>query len=130
MGSSANRLRKKWQDYSGRNAGVAENSFFETFSILFEGTEFEIHPKPNEFNTIYVNVELPKEVLAEIYAPNKPVTVHGVKPDFAIRNKESGKTMYVEVKRQDGWVEGKKRSDGRGNAHERSRAVESSAEAR
>ena len=30
------------------------------------------------------------------------------------------KTLYVEVKRQDGWVEGGKRSDGRGNAHERS----------
>lgn len=28
--------------------------------------------------------------------------------------------IYVEVKRQDGWVEGGKRSDGRGNAHERS----------
>jgi len=28
--------------------------------------------------------------------------------------------MYVEVKRQDGWVEGKEASAGRGNAHERS----------
>jgi len=44
---------------------------------------------------------------------------HGVSPDFAIDNKETGKTIYVEVKRQDGWVEGKKRSAGRGNAHER-----------
>jgi hypothetical protein len=30
------------------------------------------------------------------------------------------KTIYVEVKRQDGWVKGKPRSAGRGNAHERS----------
>jgi len=33
---------------------------------------------------------------------------------------ETRKTLYVEVKRQDGWVEGGNRSDGRGNAHERS----------
>ncbi len=26
MGSDANRLRKKWQDYSGQNAGNAEHS--------------------------------------------------------------------------------------------------------
>jgi hypothetical protein len=44
---------------------------------------------------------------------------HGVFPDFAIDNKKTGKTIYVEVKRQDGWVENKKRSAGRGNAHER-----------
>ena len=28
MGSSANRLRKKWQDYSGKNAGKAEYDFY------------------------------------------------------------------------------------------------------
>lgn len=120
MGSSANRLRKKWQDYSGKNAGQAELNFFDTFRILFEGTEYQIDSKPNEFNKIYIDVELPAEVLAEIYTPDKPITVHGVKPDYAIRNTETGKTIYIEVKRQDGWVEGKERKDGRGNAHERS----------
>ena len=44
---------------------------------------------------------------------------NGIQPDGAIRNKKNGKTIYVEIKRQDGWVEGKPRSAGRGNAHER-----------
>ncbi|MBU1298981.1 MAG: MunI family type II restriction endonuclease, partial [Bacteroidetes bacterium] len=46
--------------------------------------------------------------------------VHGVVPDFAIDNLKTKKTLYVEVKRQDGWVEEKPRKAGRGNAHERS----------
>lgn len=120
MGSDANRLRKKWQDYSGKNAGIAENNFFETFRILFEDTEFQIRTKPNEFRKIYIDIELSDEELAEIYTPDEPIKEHGVFPDYAIENTETGKTIYIEVKRQDGWVEGGKRADGRGNAHERS----------
>ena len=120
MGSDANRLRKKWQDYSGKQAGMAEKSFFETFQILFEDTEYSIRAKPKEFNKIYVDVGLTVQEEQEIYMPAKPVTKHGVSPDYAIDNNETNKTIYIEVKRQDGWVEGKKRSAGRGNAHERS----------
>lgn len=120
MGSDANKLRKKWQDYSGRNANIAENGFFRTFCILFEGTEFKIRPKPNEFSKIYLDVELKEAELSEIYTPEEPITRHGVFPDYAIDNIETNKTIYIEVKRQDGWVEGGKRADGRGNAHERS----------
>jgi hypothetical protein len=36
------------------------------------------------------------------------------------KTKKTEKTLYVEVKRQDGWVENKKQSAGRGNVHERS----------
>ena len=43
----------------------------------------------------------------------------GVSPDFAIRNIKSGKILFGEIKRQDGWVENKSPSAGRGNAHER-----------
>jgi len=120
MGSDHNRLRRKWQDYSGRNASVAERSFEETFNILFAGTEFRLRPKPKEFKNAYVDFPLSEKELSEIYTPPKPVTRHGVFPDCAIDNLENNKTIYVEVKRQDGWVEGGKRSDGRGNAHERS----------
>lgn len=120
MGSDANRLRKKWQDYSGKYAGIAEKSFFETFNILFEGTEFRIRSKPTEFNKIYVDVKLSFQEEQEIYVPVNPITKHGVSPDYAIDNTETSKTIYVEVKRQDGWVEGKERAAGRGNAHERS----------
>jgi hypothetical protein len=63
MGSKANRLRKKWQDYSGKNAAKAERSFFETFQIVFEGTEFHIRSQPKEFNKIYVNYPLDKQIL-------------------------------------------------------------------
>ena len=120
MGSDANRLRKKWQDYSGHNAGIAEKGFYETFKIFFEDTEYEIISKPKDFNTIYVNYELSKKDLKEIYTPAEPINKHGVFPDYAIKNKETQKTIYVEVKRQDGWIEGKNRAAGRGNAHERS----------
>lgn len=120
MGSSANRLRKKWQDYSGINAGAAENDFYETFKILFKDTEYKIRKHPKEFSNIYVNVKLSKQELAEIYTPKESITRHGVFPDYAIDNTETRMTIYVEVKRQDGWVEGKVRSAGRGNAHERS----------
>lgn len=120
MGSDANRLRKKWQDYSGTNAGNAEKDFYTTFKSFFEDTEFRIRAKPKEFSRIYVDFKLSDKELSEIYTPDEPITKHGVFPDYAIDNTETKKTIYVEVKRQDGWVEGKKRSDGRGNAHERS----------
>jgi hypothetical protein len=120
MGSNANRLRKKWQDYSGTSASMAEQDFFATFQILFRDTEFIIRQKPDEFNKIYVDVPLSKQDLAEIYTPDQPILRHGVFPDYAIDNTETHKTIYIEVKRQDGWVEGKTRAAGRGNAHERS----------
>ena len=120
MASEHNRLRRKWQDYSGRNAKVAESDFLAVFVDFFEGTEFNIRPKPKEFNKAYVDVQLSENVLEEIYTPPAPVTRHGVFPDYAIDNTVTNKTIYIEVKRQDGWVEGGERSDGRGNAHERS----------
>lgn len=40
--------------------------------------------------------------------------------DFAIRNKNNSKTLFGEIKRQDGWVETTNMYSGRGNAHERS----------
>ena len=119
MGSDANRLRKKWQDYSGSNAGTAEVDFFKTFEVLFEDTEYKIRSKPKEFSKIYVDVKLSDDETSAIYIPSDPITKHGVYPDFAIDNTETNKTIYIEVKRQDGWVEGKSRSAGRGNAHER-----------
>jgi hypothetical protein len=120
MGSDANRLRKKWQDYSGKNAGTAEFDFYKTFEVLFEDTEYQIRFRPKEFSKIYINVELTEQERSEIFNPQKPITKHGILPDFAIDNTETNKTIYIEVKRQDGWVEGKSRFTGRGNVHERS----------
>jgi len=120
MGSDANRLRKKWQDYSGRNALGAENNFYDVFSEIFKDTEYAIRKQPNDFKNAYVGYELSDKVLSEIYNPPEPIKRHGFSLDFAIDNTETKKTLYVELKRQDGWVEGLKRSAGRGNAHERS----------
>lgn len=120
MASKDLRNRAVWQDYSGANAGVAERNFHDVFAGAFQGTELSIRPKPKEFSTIYVDVKLHDSVLKEIHCPAVGITTHGVKPDYAIDNIKLKKTLYVEVKRQDGWVEGKLRKDGRGNAHERS----------
>jgi hypothetical protein len=120
MGSQANRLRKKWQDYAGKNGGIAENDFFHAFQTMFKDTEYKIRAKPKEFGNVYVDVKLDENVLREIYTPYRPITRHGVWPDYAIDNTKTKKTIYIEVKRQDGWIDGGKRSDGRGNAHERS----------
>ena len=119
MGSLDNRLRRKWQDYGGSHATQAEHSFIEVFSKLFEGTDYEVISQPTMFKKIYVDVELSEEEKAAIYTPKETITKHGIQPDGAIKNKKTGKTIFVEIKRQDGWVEGKSRSAGRGNAHER-----------
>lgn len=119
MGSFDNRFRRKWQDYGGSKATVAEHSFIDVFTELFKDTEYEVVSQPTDFKNLYVDVELSKEDLAAIYTPDEPITKHGIQPDGAIRNTRTGKTIYVEIKRQDGWVEGKPRSAGRGNAHER-----------
>ncbi len=119
MGSQDNRFRRKWQDYSGMHAARAEHSFYDVFKQLFEGTEYEIEMHPKDFDKLYIDVPLTRQELSEIYTPDTPIKRHGVLPDFLIKNTKTGKTIYVELKRQDGWVEGKKRSAGRGNAHER-----------
>lgn len=119
MGTKALRTRENWQDAGGVKAGVAEKRFYEIFLKEFEGTDFRIRSKPREFKDIYSKLDLPKEILEAIYNPDETWT-HGIIPDYAIDNVKTGKTLYVEVKRQDGWVEGKERKAGRGNAHERS----------
>lgn len=120
MGSSELRGRATWQDYSGANATSAEKYFFDVFQKLFDNTSYRIRSKPKEFRNIYTTVQLTPQVISEIYNPPEGVNKHGISPDYAIDNMETRKTLYVEVKRQDGWVEGGNRSDGRGNAHERS----------
>ena len=120
MGSDANRLRKKWQDYSGKNATKAENNIYDIFVELFKDTEYMVTKHPKDFENIYLDVKLDDKELQEIYTPDTKITKHGIAPDLSITNTQTGKTIYIEVKRQDGWVEGGERRDGRGNAHERS----------
>ena len=66
MGSNANRLRKKWQSYSGKNASNAEHSFFETFQILFADTEYSIKRSPNDFKDL-VTVKVPLQIYCNYF---------------------------------------------------------------
>lgn len=111
--------RAIWQDRSGPKAAIAEKNFYSVFQEAFKNTSFRVRSHPNEFQNIYTNVVLKPSVAMEIYNPPQKITRHGITPDYAIDNTATAKTLYIEVKRQDGWVEGGKRSDGRGNAHER-----------
>jgi len=120
MGKEGLRKRGVWQDVSGAKATIAEQNFLDVFEHLFIGTSYKVRKKPQDFQSVYNKVNLDEQVLREIYTPPIPIVRHGVCPDYAIENTITMKTLYVEVKRQDGWVEGKPRSAGRGNAHERS----------
>jgi hypothetical protein len=101
MGTKELRNRDNWQTDGGSKAGIAENNFFNAFSKAFQETNFIVESKPKEFEHIYENVQLCQEVLQEIYQPDKQWK-HGFTPDYAIRNTVTGKTLYVEIKRQDG----------------------------
>ena len=118
---ATNELRKRgnWQTAGGAKALGAELSFLEVFEREFAGTDFQIRPRPDDFKHIYENVQLPAVLRGQVYVPDRKYR-HGVVPDYAIDNVKTRKTLYVEVKRQDGWVEGKEPKDGRGNVHERS----------
>lgn len=113
--------RDNWQTESGTKAANAEKNLYKAFKKHFLGTEYLLHEKPTHLKNLYAKVQLPDYVISEIYNP--PITIEttkwGVSPDFAIENTRTGKILFGEIKRQDGWVEGKASSAGRGNAHER-----------
>lgn len=120
MGSKHLSLRSKWQSKSIKRAIRAEKDFVNVFIKLFENTDYEIISKPKVFKNIYVNISLTKNELNEIFKPQITIDKHGINPDYSIKNKITNKTLFIEIKRQNGWVENKTRSAGRGNAHERS----------
>lgn len=119
--------RDNWQTESGPGgkAGKAEQNLYSVFREAFRGTEYTISDHPTDLKHLYENLELSPETLSQIYNPDAETMRHaqnrgwGVSPDFSITNKRTGKILFGEIKRQDGWVEGKDPSAGRGNAHER-----------
>ena len=121
MGKKELSNRLNWENVSGKKAAIAEQNLYEVFYEAFEGTIYKLHEKPVHLKNLYANVKLSEDVLKQIY--NHKIdyknTAWGVSPDFAIENTETGKILFGEIKRQDGWVEGKDPSAGRGNAHER-----------
>lgn len=121
MGKVALSERDNWQESSGEKANIAEQNLYTVFENAFKGTDYVLHRKPKHLKNLYAQVNLPEEVLSEIYNPDIDLssTKWGVSPDFAIENTKTKKILFGEIKRQDGWVEGKTPNDGRGNAHER-----------
>ncbi len=119
--------RDNWQTESGPGglAGIAEQNLYEVFRTAFRGTEYVISDHPTDLKHLYEDVQLSEETLAQIFNPddvamrNAKSRGWGVSPDFSITNTRTGKILFGEIKRQDGWVEGKEPSAGRGNAHER-----------
>lgn len=119
--------RDNWQTESGPGgkAGVAEQNLLAVFREAFKGTDYQISDHPTDLKHLYEDFELPVETLAQIFNPDEAAMRNaqsrgwGVSPDFSITNVKKGKTLFGEIKRQDGWVEGKSPSAGRGNAHER-----------
>ncbi len=107
----------------------------ELFQFSLQSALDEVYPNkfivdrhPKEFGNIYSTYPLSQEVREKIYdvdvsekkANGKPKYEWGISMDFAIRNKDNGKILFGEIKRQDGWVETTNMAAGRGNAHERS----------
>lgn len=119
--------RDNWQTLSGPSglSGQAEISLISVFEREFIGTEYVINDHPTDLKHLYETVELSEETLSQIFCPDERTMAKassrgwGVSPDFSIQNTRTGKTLFGEIKRQDGWVEGKDPSAGRGNAHER-----------
>lgn len=119
--------RDNWQTDSGSGglAGKAERNLIEIFEKTFKGTKYKINKHPANLKHLYEQVELDETVLSQIYCPDCETMKTaqkrgwGISPDFSIINTETNKILFGEIKRQDGWVEGKAPSAGRGNAHER-----------
>lgn len=113
--------RDNWQEKSGLKALAAETNVHDVFKVYFEGTKYKIHSKPKHLKKLYAQVKLDSSIIQQIYNPELDYdnTKWGVSPDFAIENTETGKILFGEIKRQDGWVENKSPHAGRGNAHER-----------
>lgn len=121
MGKRALSGRDNWQEQGGAKASEAEKNLYAAFYEHFRGTEYVLHEKPKHLKNLYARVNLPDEVISQIFNPSIDLdrTQWGVSPDFAIENTRTHKILFGEIKRQDGWVEGKDPSAGRGNAHER-----------
>lgn len=129
MATQELRNRANWQTISGAKAQKAEELFkisLETaLNNVYPG-KFKIERHPNDFSSIYSDYPLSDDILSKIYnidmkdENGNPKYHWGIKMDFVIRNLENKKSLFGEIKRQDGWVESTDMQAGRGNAHERS----------
>ena len=131
MASVELRKRANWQKISGAMALATEELFKVSLQTALDSVypkNFLIERHPSDFDDIYSKYPLPQAVLNEIYNVDvNEVNSHGqqkykwgIRMDFAIRNLKNDKSLFGEIKRQDGWIESTNMQAGRGNAHERS----------
>lgn len=86
--------RDNWQREGNFRGNEAEQAF-QAVMARYLDERFDADYKPTDLNGIY-----------GLHDTGRP---HGIKPDYVIRNVETGKAIYVEIKRQ----------RAAGNAHER-----------
>ena len=91
--------RGNWQEEASERGQAGEGSFEAVMRAHLEGAPFEVAAKPTDLAGIY-------GALTDARGRERP---HGIRPDYAIRGVASGRTVYVEIKRQ----------RAAGNAHER-----------
>ena len=87
--------RDNWQEEAGERGRKAEHVFDEVIQRHLRGGILEATFKPMD--------------LAGVYGTRQSGQPHGVRPDYAIRNRQNGRIVFVEIKRQ----------RDAGNAHER-----------
>lgn len=123
MATQELRKRANWQTISGAKALKTEVLFQTSLQSALDGAypnQFLVDRHPKEFGDIYSTYPLPQDTLDKIYNVDVEKYKWGITMDFAIRNKSNNKTLFGEIKRQDGWIETTNMAAGRGNAHERS----------
>lgn len=123
MATQELRKRANWQTISGAKALKTEVLFQTSLQSALDGAypnQFLVDRHPKEFSDIYSTYPLPQDTLDKIYNVDVEKYKWGITMDFAIRNKSNNKTLFGEIKRQDGWIETTNMAAGRGNAHERS----------
>lgn len=78
---------------------------------------YMVRTKP-KLRGIYSLAAIPEYIENKLYVPknSKP---RGIELDFSITNRNTGKTIFGEVKNQKGCIDKNTVKDGRGNAHER-----------
>ena len=104
------RDRDNWQTASGSGglAGTAEKNLYEAFTRAFRDTIYKISDHPTDLKHLYEDVDLSDEVLDQIFCPDENTMKNakkrgwGVSPDFSITNTVTGKTLFGEIKRQNG----------------------------
>lgn len=107
MAGNALRKRENWQTESGPRgrSGSAEKNLISAQRANLDLSIYEINDHPTDLKHLYEHVVLSEKTRSEIFNPSEAAMKNaqkrgwGVSPDFSIRNKKTGKTLFGEIKR-------------------------------